>query len=583
MLGNIVVKLGLDSTWFTNGINKSKKSLASFGKSMTRAGAAIGGVGVAMLAPFSLAISKASELEEVMQRFDVVFKDGSDSANAWGKAFAKEIGRSEAQVLSFMASSQDLLIPLGFETGAATEMSKTMAKLAIDIASFQDANDADVHMDLIRAMTGSGEVMKKYGTILSEASTKQELLNMGLDPKIATNAQKAQARFNIIMAGSAASIGDATRSAGSWANQMKRLGGGMSDLAATIGAQLLPILTPLLQKAVEMANSMKDWVTLNKGAVVAWGALGVALTVAGGLITTLGLTATAASIAFTTLTASTGLFTTALGLLVSPIGLVVIALGTAGAAFLHFSGVGGEAIGYLVGKFPDLGGSAQQTFAVIQRGLLSLANDFIHTFTKVIPDAILDGMKLAASYSTFGASEYVTGGVSTGTPKREESAEEKALTWFIEMQKRITKKKKEKLDEEKKKLADYTNKPKNKTGAFNTSGFLKDNPYSYFAGGGSSRDRWKYDEKNKDLEKPGPKEDKGYQAIGAQLKGSSAAFSAIMEARNGNSESKAEKLAAKELEEQKKQTELTGKLLKAINANGGQAGGSYTLYGGNIG
>ena len=95
-------------------------------------------------------------------------------------------------------------------------MSKQITALATDLASFNNLADDDVLRDLHAALTGSGEVMKKYGVIVSEAAVKQELLNQGLDPKNATEQQKVMARLAIIMRGTTAAQGDAARSAGSF-------------------------------------------------------------------------------------------------------------------------------------------------------------------------------------------------------------------------------------------------------------------------------------------------------------------------------------------------------------------------------
>ena len=96
--------------------------------------------------------------------------------------------------------------------------------------------------------------MKKYGVILTEAAVKQELLNMKIDPKVATNQQKVFARLNIIMAGTKDAQGDAMRSMDSFKNSAKRLKAQVSDLAAALGKLLLPSFTGMvrgLQTAVK--------------------------------------------------------------------------------------------------------------------------------------------------------------------------------------------------------------------------------------------------------------------------------------------------------------------------------------------
>lgn len=206
------------------------------------------------------AVKAASDLEETMNKFNVVFGEQSKRVKAWGDEFASQVGRSRKQIADFMANSQDLFVPLGFEPGAAEEMSKQVTQLSIDLASFNNMQDADTIRDLHAALTGSGEVMKKYGVIVSEAAVKQEALNMGLDPKKITDQQKVQARLNIILRGTTAAQGDAVRSSGSLANQMKALQAEVMNLAADFGQVLLPVVQSFAKNAIEWIRTAGNFI-----------------------------------------------------------------------------------------------------------------------------------------------------------------------------------------------------------------------------------------------------------------------------------------------------------------------------------
>lgn len=238
------MRLGMDSSRFSKGISKAKSSLGGLTSYAKRAVLGLGAVAAAALVP---AIKVASDLEETMNKFNVVFGESSSEVKAWGDGFAGTVGRSKLQIADFLASSQDLFVPLGFEPGAAEKMSKNITALAVDLASFNNMQDTDTLRDLQAALTGSGEVMKKYGVIVSEAAVKQQALSMGFDPKNLTEQQKVMARMQIIMEGTTAAQGDATRSAGSFANQMKALKATFSDTAAEIGGVFLPVATSALK------------------------------------------------------------------------------------------------------------------------------------------------------------------------------------------------------------------------------------------------------------------------------------------------------------------------------------------------
>lgn len=287
----------LEDQKLQRGLKTTERKLGRFGRSLRGAGAAMLGFGGALAAPFAVSIKAAADLEETMNKFNVVFGENAKQVKEWGDTFAAEVGRSRQQIADFLSSAQDLLVPIGFESGAAEELSKDLTRLAVDLASFNNMADADVMRDLQAALTGSGEVMKKYGVLVSEAAVKQELLNQGLDPKTADNTQKAMARLNIIMRGTTAAQGDAIRSAGSFTNQMKALKASVSDAAAEVGTALLPVVTPLVSKVVEVTKEAAAWITKNHETVVVLAEVTAAVVAVGGALVILGGTVQAVSVA----------------------------------------------------------------------------------------------------------------------------------------------------------------------------------------------------------------------------------------------------------------------------------------------
>ena len=228
-----------------------KARLAKFGPAVAVAGAAAAAaIAVASVKAFAditkASITAATAFNEVKSKFKVVFGEMSGDMEQFSRDFGSAVGRSQKQTIEMLAGIQDLLVPMGVLPGQAAELSKAVSMLAVDLASFNNKQDADVMNDLQAALTGSGEVMKKYGVVLTETSVKQELLNQGLDPKHATNAQKAIARLNIILAGTTAAQGDALRTSDSLANQQKRLKAATDDLMVTYGSQFIPILEQLM-------------------------------------------------------------------------------------------------------------------------------------------------------------------------------------------------------------------------------------------------------------------------------------------------------------------------------------------------
>ena len=221
--------------------------------------------------------------------------------------------------------------------------------------------DADVLRDLHAALTGSGEVMKKYGVLVSEAAVKQELLNQGIEKNKATEQQKVMARLAIIMRGTTAAQGDAIRSAGSFANQMKALQAQVSDAAVEIGSALLPVITPLIPKLANGVKIVAAWIQQNSSVVVSVAkiasvvlAAGVAFiaigTAVSGLATTLGVIGSVISGVGTAI----GILGSMLAAILSPIGLVIAGIGALAAYLITSTDAGGQALAWLGGRFGAL-------------------------------------------------------------------------------------------------------------------------------------------------------------------------------------------------------------------------------------
>lgn len=335
--GNAYVEIGArDKTGQV--LRGVEKRLRSFGGTALRIGGVIGGLGAAGLAAFVPMINAAAEMEETMNKFNVVFGKNADSVKAWSDEFAKSVGRSKQQTADFLASTQDLLQPMGFASDEATELSKSITGLAVDLASFNNMADADVLRDLHAALTGSGEVMKKYGVIVSEAAVKQQLLNDGLDPKAATEQQKAQARLAIILAGTTAAQGDALRSAGSYTNQMKRLKAILHDTKVVIGNAVLPIVTKFVSKLADGAALIAGWIEKNRGLVTVLGGIAIAATIAGGMIAAFGVALSVVAGIVSAVGTIFGVLSTVIGAIGWPIAAVVVAVGALSAGLVAMGG-----------------------------------------------------------------------------------------------------------------------------------------------------------------------------------------------------------------------------------------------------
>lgn len=193
-------------------------------------------------------INLASDIEEMQGKSSVVFGKFRTDVVKELEAFGNSVGRSTHELEGMAATVQDTFVPMGFARGEAAKLSVTMTKLAVDTASFNNANDTDTIKAFQSALVGNHETVRRFGVVITQATLDQELLNMGIEggAKAASNAEKVQARLNLITKGVSDAQGDALRTAGSYANSMRGLKSEFAELAGEIGTVFLPVVTDVI-------------------------------------------------------------------------------------------------------------------------------------------------------------------------------------------------------------------------------------------------------------------------------------------------------------------------------------------------
>ena len=277
------------------GLRQFSNKVADLGKQIAGLGVLTFGLGVALAGAFAAPIKAATDLRETVNKFDAVFGDSADDAREWADEWRDAIGRARGETLDSLSAFQGFFTGLGVGSSEASDLSKQMHALGVDFASFQNLSDQEGMKRFISALSGSGEVLDKFGINTKQAALNAKLLEMGL-PKIsegATELQKVMARMEIIIEsmGRQGAIGDALRTSGELSGQMKQLRSAVKDLNSEVGQALLPTVTDLVKQATPIIKAFAIWVVNNKelivtAAKVAVGiaAIGPVLAIAGGAL-----------------------------------------------------------------------------------------------------------------------------------------------------------------------------------------------------------------------------------------------------------------------------------------------------------
>lgn len=235
-----------DASSLQRALRQSGSAADGFGSKMAKVGklAAVGLGALATGAAFAgkRMISMASDAAEVQSKMEVVFGKTLPGLTKNLDKFAAATGASKFALREQVADMGALLEPLTANKKGAADLSEQFVILATDLGSFNNVPVADALLAIRSGLVGEAEPLRRFGVLLNEAAVNAEGVRMGLIKvgEKMTEQEKVQARANLIMQQTTLAQGDATHTAGSMANQMKRLRNNISDAATSLGTLLIP-------------------------------------------------------------------------------------------------------------------------------------------------------------------------------------------------------------------------------------------------------------------------------------------------------------------------------------------------------
>jgi hypothetical protein len=347
--GKLVVEIVGDVAGLTRAYDEAVKRTEGFEGNLKTIGSRLTSIGsdltLKVTAPLALAgagmVKLAGDAAETQSKFEQVFGAMSEDVEAWADSYGNSVGRATTDLQDMLATSGSIVKAMGLVEEEGAKFSETITQLSIDMASFHNAADIEAFNALRSAITGEYEPMKRFGVVINEAKVEQELLTMGISggTKAATDAEKAQARLNIIMRATTGAQGDAARTADSFSNQMKALVADGKELGEEFGQVLLPLAQDLISTVRGGIAWLSGFDEGTQRVIVTTGLLAAATgpviwglgTLAGsvGSLISLYRTYQASTIAATIATKG---FSAAI--MANPIGLAIIGVTTLGAVLL---------------------------------------------------------------------------------------------------------------------------------------------------------------------------------------------------------------------------------------------------------
>ena len=259
---DIMILLGFDIDEQSQ--NEAENSVKSLKDMATKA---LGAIGVA----FSVAgaasfvkdcVSVASEVEEMQNKFDVVFQGMTDEVEAWAQSYSDAIGRNKNDIKTYLADQQNLLVGFGMTRQEGAELSKQMTTLALDLASFANLDETAAVNNMTKAVMGESEAAKALGAVLNDDTRARAMQAMGLSGTYEKLDQltKMQVNYNAILAQSPDAIGDCERSLGSYKSTVVQFQSKLKGIKTLVGQFFMPTFQKVISFGAKGLTVLRDGV-----------------------------------------------------------------------------------------------------------------------------------------------------------------------------------------------------------------------------------------------------------------------------------------------------------------------------------
>lgn len=289
LLGSAHGKVTLDTNGLKNGVGQAKKSLqdlAQYGEKIGQTMKQVGqnltiGVTLPVLALGAASLKLASDFEETANKANVAFGDLADDVRKNAEAADTALGMSAQKYLDYASSIQAALKAGGMGVAESAKLSEGAVKHFADLASFHNAEVADVSAAWQSAIRGQYEPIQKYFPFINDAYMKTFGIANGL---IDANTQNLTANQRAIILNAIAldqqlnpALNDFAETSGGFANQTRIMQAQFENVLRTLGQNLLPIALQVVQALNGMLEQFNNMSPAGQKAVLAFAALAAAL------------------------------------------------------------------------------------------------------------------------------------------------------------------------------------------------------------------------------------------------------------------------------------------------------------------
>lgn len=274
-------------------LEKSGNKFEKTGEKISKVGNKITlGVTTPVVAAGAAIYKYSSDLTEAENKTKEVFKNMSGDVLAWSQTSLDKMGMARSTALDAVSLYGGMATAMGLTRKRATDMSKSLTELSVDLASFHNTSLDQASTALKSIFTGETETLKNYGIVMTEANLKAYALSQGIKTNYSemSQAEKVQLRYNFVLNASKDAIGDYERNCGEAASQMKKLPEALKELATSFKDNVEPVITPIITSLNGAIVSFGKWSKTTKNVVTV---AAVSIAALGPLVSVIGKTTSA--------------------------------------------------------------------------------------------------------------------------------------------------------------------------------------------------------------------------------------------------------------------------------------------------
>lgn len=183
--------------------SKGFSGVMAMGRGAAGGIAAAGAAALVAVVGFAKLNTAVGQYQQNVTKSKAVFGNQIGSMRRWARAHRDDFGGSTQDVLTYAASLQDLIVPMGFGRKEATGMTKDLGSLVPVLTEWdKSGRSAEEITDILAAsLTGERDALKTLGVTISEDGIKKQIELMRSQGKLkgATDEQaEAQATLALL-------------------------------------------------------------------------------------------------------------------------------------------------------------------------------------------------------------------------------------------------------------------------------------------------------------------------------------------------------------------------------------------------